>query len=225
MRRASLPMSKIDERTKSVVRVLAVAYEDDAAFVRALADGHPPAAAAAWDKFAPLVRGLLWKAIGPGSDIDDLLQDVFLTLFKRVRDLRDPSALTSFVVGITIRTARSELRRRRLRRWLLLSDDGELPEVAAAASDHAGRQALRSFYAILDKLDPEARLVFVLRHTDGLELTEMAISLGCSLATVKRRLAKATERVLVHVRRDPVLLAFLGPENIARYESNHGAES
>lgn len=192
-----------------MVRALPHAFADDPALVRALVARQPAAAAAAWDRFSPLVRGLLWQSLGAFSDVDDLAQDVFLHFFRRIPDLRDPNALSSFIVGITIRVARGELRRRRLRRWLRLSDDGALPDVPTAGADIDAREALLRLYAILDKVDDEARLAFVLRYVQGLELTEVAEALGCSLATAKRRIAKANQRVAVHARGDRSLEPFL----------------
>jgi len=192
-----------------VVRALPSAFADDPALVRALMARQPAAAAAAWDRFSPLVRGLLWQSLGAYSDVDDLAQDVFLHFFRRIPDLRDPNALSSFIVGITIRVARGELRRRRLRRWLRLSDDGALPDVPTAGADIDAREALQRLYAILDKVDDEARLAFVLRYVQGLELTEVAEALGCSLATAKRRIAKANQRIAVHARGDRSLEPFL----------------
>lgn len=192
-----------------MVRALPHAFADDPALVRALVARQPAAAAAAWDRFSPLVRGLLWQSLGAFSDVDDLAQDVFLHFFRRIPDLRDPNALSSFIVGITIRVARGELRRRRLRRWLRLSDDGVLPDVPTAGADVDAREALTRLYAILDKVDDEARLAFVLRYVQGLELTEVAEALGCSLATAKRRIAKASQRIAVHARGDRSLEPFL----------------
>ncbi len=190
-----------------VVRALRVSYPDDRALLSALAEGHPAAAAAFWDRFAPLVRGLLRQSLGPRAEIDDLTQDVFLTLFRRAREIRDN--LRSFVVGVCIRVARGELRRQRIRRWLHLSSDDALPEVPVREADHVSRDGLMRLYAILDRLDADARLAFVLRHTQGLEGSEIAAALGCSLATAKRRLAKAQERLLVHARNDPALMHLL----------------
>jgi RNA polymerase sigma-70 factor (ECF subfamily) len=192
----------------SVVRTLPLHFGTDAELAGALAEGQPPAAAAAWDRFAQLVRSLLWKALGPNSDIDDLVQDVFITLFRRAKDLRDHDALSSFIVGITVRTARAELRRRRVRRWVGFAEDGVLPDVAVPEVDLAGRESARKLYELLDKLDSGSRLVFVLRHAQGLELAEVAEALGCSLATAKRKLAKANERVLFHAKREPALQRF-----------------
>jgi RNA polymerase sigma-70 factor (ECF subfamily) len=199
-----------------MVRTLPRAFDDEASFVAALVDRQPAAAAAAWDRFAPLVRGLLWQALGVGSDVEDLTQDVFLTFFRRIGDLRDPNAVSSFLVSIAIRVARNELRRRRLRRWLSLSDDGELPERSAPTVDGDAREALARLYAILDRLDSDTRLAFVLRFVRGMELTEVATALGCSLATAKRRIAKASERIALHARGDvslaPYLAAGAAPE-------------
>lgn len=186
-------------------------YPDDAAFVAALVAKQPEAAGAAWDLFAPLVRSLLWQSLSARSDVDDLTQEVFLLLFRRIGSLREPSALRSFVVGITIRVARSELRRRRVRRWLRLTESGELPDEATMGDDSNAREAVRRLHAILDKMDDEPRLAFVLRYVQGLELTEVAAALGASLATVKRRIAYVHERIAVHARGDAFLEPFLQP--------------
>lgn len=192
----------------SVVRSLPVPYADDVRLAEGLRAGSPHAVASAWDRFHPLVRRLLTRSLGLSDEIDDLVQDVFITLFRRVVDLRDETALRSFVVGIVIRTARSELRRRRVRRWVTLSPTGVVPDLSVPEMDHASRQALQQLYGILDRLDADSRLAFVLRHADGMELTDVADALGCSLATVKRKIAKATERVMVHARKNDALAAF-----------------
>ena len=76
-----------------------------------------------------------------------------------------------------------------MRRFLVRSDTGHLPEAPSREADQASRQLLRRFYEVLDKLNAQARLVFVLRRVEGLTLEEVAESMDLSLATVKRRLA------------------------------------
>jgi RNA polymerase sigma-70 factor (ECF subfamily) len=191
------------------VHRLPLAGGDDASLARALADGQPAAASIAWDRFAPLVRGILRRSIGPDAEVEDAVQEVFLRFFRQIGGLRDPGALRPFLIGITLHVAGTALRRRRLRRWLRLTADGDLPERAGAAADGDARAALRRLYAMLDRLDDAGRLLFVLRHFEGLELTELAEAQGTSLATVKRRMTKVTARVLAMIERDPVLAEYV----------------
>jgi RNA polymerase sigma-70 factor, ECF subfamily len=180
-------------------------YATEEELAEGLARQERSAAAEAWDCYAPLVRSLLARSLGPSVDVDDRVQEVFLTLWRRAPDLRDLGALRSFVVSITVRVARSELRRRRYLGWLSFHADEELPDLEGAPPDHDAREAVRRLYVVLGKLTPDARLAFTLRYADGMELTEVAAALDCSLATVKRRLSHATERVLFHAKNDPHL--------------------
>jgi len=182
---------------------------DDGALARLAAEKDPRAAAALWDRYATLVRGILRRTLGPSADVEDLVQDAFIGLFRTLPGLRDPDALRSFVVGTALRVARSELRRRRVRRWLSLTSSGAMPDAAQeGASDPEARRAVKRLYEVLDKIDDRGRMAFVLRYIEGYELTEVAEALGCSLATTKRALGKAQERVNAMVKRDPLLAQY-----------------
>src|SRR5258708_37171888 len=121
-----------------------------------------------------MVRGVLYRSVGPSHDVEDLVQDVFVGFFKNVGTLRDASSLRPFLVGIALRTARSALRKRRVRKWLRLSDDGVVPEVATNDGDPRTREAVRRLYAILDELDDRDRLPLGLEHHRGHRLTRTA---------------------------------------------------
>jgi RNA polymerase sigma-70 factor (ECF subfamily) len=175
----------------------------DAELVLAAQRRDPRAAAIVWDRYSALVRGLLIRSIGPTADVEDLVQEVFIGFFRNVSSLRDPAALRSFLVGIAIRQAKSALRKRRVRRWLHLSDPAELPEVVG--SDGRPQQALSRLARILDGLPDKDRLAYVLRHFEGHELPEVATHLGCSLATVKRWIARAEAHVETIAKDDPIL--------------------
>jgi RNA polymerase sigma-70 factor (ECF subfamily) len=186
--------------------------EDDAALVAAVRARAPLAAGRLWDRYSNPSRRLLRRILGPAAEVEDALQEVFLRLFRDIDSLREPTALRSFVIGITLHVAGSELRRRRARRWLLLSDDGVLPERddGAEIHDDEARRALYALYRLLDRLDTKRRVVFVLRYIEGLELAELSLVLGCSLATTKRRVADAAERISRLAARDPHLCHYAG---------------
>jgi len=188
---------------------LALAQVDDASLARAASEGDPRAPGAIWDRFAPTVRRILKRSIGPMADVEDLMQEVFLSLFKQLPTLREVSALRAFIIGICVRVLGTELRRRRVRRFLMLTERGALPEAESLPSDPGARAAVTSLYRILDGLQVETRLIFTLRYLDDLQLTEIASALRVSLATAKRRLAKATTHVQLLVEREPALKQYL----------------
>ena len=174
----------------------------------AACDGDPRAAIAIWRRYGVQVRSKLLRWVG-AHDLDDHVQEVFSRLFEQLPRLRQPSALRSFLIGITLRVACTELRRRR--RWRLrLTSTGELPDLAEqGADDGTGREALSRFEAILCRLAPRTRRVFVLRYIEKLELVDVAAAMDISLATAKRHLARASTRVFAMAEREPALAEYV----------------
>jgi RNA polymerase sigma-70 factor (ECF subfamily) len=180
----------------------------DEDLAQAACDGDPRAPIAIWRRYGVQVRSKLLRWIGP-HDLDDHVQEVFSRLFEQLPRLRQQSALRSFLIGITLRVACTELRRRR--RWRLrLTATGELPELAAQGTDDGTcREALTRFEAILTKLAPRTRRVFVLRYVEKLELVDVAAAMDISLATAKRHLSRASMRVFAMAEREPALVDYV----------------
>jgi RNA polymerase sigma-70 factor (ECF subfamily) len=184
------------------------AQAQDHELADALVAGEAWAAAATWNKHAPMVFRFLHRALGPTADVEDLTQEAFVGVFSGVRALRNREALRSFIFSVAVRTLRGELRRRRGRKIFQLSTMAQMPDVAVPALDAESRQALRRFYAILDLLSADDRSAFALRHLEGMQLEEVAEALDISLATAKRRLRRAAELVSRYAQRDPALAPY-----------------
>jgi len=174
----------------------------DMELARALIDGSPGAAELAWERYAPLVHRIVSRAIGPDAEVEDVTQEIFYRLFSRIGTLRKPEALRSFVISFAIRIVKWELRRRRARRWLTLSETGDVPDEQLMVMDAESRYSLRRLYALLDRLSTRERLVLVLRHVEGMTLEEIAEAMELSLATVKRGLRRASLRIAQMVDAD-----------------------
>jgi len=174
----------------------------DTELARALIGGDPHAAELAWERYAPLVHRIVSRAIGPDAEVEDVTQEIFYRLFSRIGTLRKPEALRSFVISFAIRIVKWELRRRRARRWLTLSETGEVPDEQLMVMDAESRYSLRRLYALLDRLSTRERLVLVLRHVEGMTLEEIAEAMELSLATVKRGLRRASLRIAQMVDAD-----------------------
>jgi RNA polymerase sigma-70 factor, ECF subfamily len=204
----------------------ALATADDATLACAMIARADYAPRVAWSRFAPMVHRMLKRAFGPGQDVEDMVQDVFMCLFRKVGGLREPQSLRAFVISITTRTIKYELRRRRVRRWIRLSDAiSDLEGPHAEQPDVAARQALMKFYSILDRLSAHDRAAFVLRFFEGLELTDVASALGISVSTAKRHLTRIWTRVTLLVGRSPELAGYLPrPSRQAEHGPEQGRE-
>ena len=174
----------------------------DTALAHALMAGDAQAAELAWDRYAPLVHGIVSRALGPDGEVEDVTQEIFYRLFSRIGTLRKPEALRSFVISFAVRIVKWELRRRRARRWLTLSETGDVPEEQMQVMNAESRYALQRLYALLDLLSARERLVLVLRHVEGMTLEEIADAMDLSLATIKRVLRRAATRVSEMVNAD-----------------------
>jgi len=186
---------------------------DDADLARALIDGHPEAPRAVWSRFAPLVRGVVRRSLGPDHGIEDLVQEVFASVFAKPDRLREPAAFRAFLISVTLNSVSYELRRRRVRRWVGLSQSAELPDIRVVESNPDAREALIRFYRILDGVRTRDRLAFVLRYVEGMEVAEVARAMKTSVPTARRCFTRAYQRVSLLASRDPFLAEYLASSN------------
>jgi RNA polymerase sigma-70 factor (ECF subfamily) len=181
----------------------------DAELVLEAARGDRQAIAEIWLRYRSLVRSVLLATLGFDQDIDDLVQEVFLGLFKAVSRVRDGAALPAILSRIAVRRAGMTLRRRRVRAITLLLPWTQLPEIMVLPPDFDDRLALAALYRLLDRVQHRPRVAFLLHHVLGLDLTHLASTLGVSLSTAKRAIAEGRKRVLELARDEPRLQRFL----------------
>jgi RNA polymerase sigma-70 factor (ECF subfamily) len=155
------------------------------------------------------MSGMLYRILGPDPELSDILQDCFVRALSSIDQVRDPSALDSWVMGVTVMTAKTHLQRRVRRSWLKLSRSEELPEPVFEDTEPALREALRVTYRILAQLGVDERLIFVLRHNEQMTIAAIASHLSLSMSTVKRRLTRAEQRFLAMARKEPALKSWL----------------
>lgn len=184
---------------------------NDAALARALISGESWAPWVAWQRFAPLVRNVIERLLRSGAEVDDLVQDTFLIFFNRVMTLQRADAIRSFMISISVKVARRELRRRRVRR-LVMQSDLQSPSAVhpAVHQDPDAREALAHFVDILGRLNDGDRAAFVQHVVQNAALVEVASAAHTSLSTIKRRLASTWSRIAFEVGNDQALCHYPG---------------
>jgi RNA polymerase sigma-70 factor (ECF subfamily) len=145
----------------------------------------------AFRRYSPYVAAIGLRVLGRRDEVDDLVQDVFLVAARGLERLRDARATRAWLATVTIRIARRKLRLRRLRRWLSLDEQLDYQALADDRASPEVRALLARVYRALDELAAEDRIAWTLRFVEGEELERVALMCGCSLATAKRRIARA----------------------------------
>ena len=130
---------------------------------------------------------------GSTADVEDIVHDAFVRAHGRLGELREPAAFRSWLGSIVVRLVRTRLRRRRLVAMLGLAsaEPVDLDAVADPGVDPESRVLLAQVYALLQTLPADERIAWTLRYVERHRLESVAELVGCSLATAKRRIARA----------------------------------
>lgn len=142
---------------------------------------------ALYEKYAPFVWRTL-RGFGVASgDIDDAVQEVFLVVHRSLADFEGRSSLRTWLCSITLGVARNATRKRRRQEAAL----SKLGAGAPSASPTGALDAIDLVNVVLNELDEDKRLVFVLAELEQLTAPEIAEALKMNVNSVYSRLRLA----------------------------------
>lgn len=155
------------------------------------------------------VHRTLFRILGSNRDIEDLIQEAFLSIFRSIEGFRGESSLATWCCAITTRVAWAYIERRKPASASL----DLVPELPAHDPDAervvAARQAAQRLYAALDRIDAKQRVAFALAVIDGRSLAEVAEMTDASVVAVKTRVWRARRELERRARKDTLLNAYL----------------
>jgi RNA polymerase sigma-70 factor, ECF subfamily len=136
------------------------------------------------------------------ADIDDVCQEVFVVVHRKLPEFEPRASIKSWLYGICIRAAAAHRRKAPVRREV----PTESPEEGSAAwggpeASLESREALVMLDRALDALDADKREVFVLYEVEELAMSEVAQIVGCPLQTAYSRHTAARAHVVAFFRR------------------------
>lgn len=146
-------------------------------------------------RHGPLMRVYAGRLLGTDLESDDVVQDAFLTAWRRLSDLEDPSRLRPWLMRIV---SNKSIDRLRVRRDHDDIDAHDAPASREAAPDRVveSRLQLDAMWTALDKLPLDQRRCWLLRETGGWSYAEIAEALQLPLSTVRGQIARARKFLL-----------------------------
>ncbi len=200
-------------------RSILVNVSVDEPLLRAAGKGDPRAFQQLYEQHAPVVFRVAFRLLGNRLDAEDVTQEVFVTLYRRLGTFDFRSSFQTWCYRITVNACYDKMRKQKRRAAYqagYVEDDNGVP--ATVQADHQPEpvqrvliQDLQRFVEqALARLHPDLRTALVLKEIEELSYQEIAAIMTCSQGTVASRLARARQQVAQYLRRAGIDATYLG---------------
>jgi RNA polymerase sigma-70 factor (ECF subfamily) len=181
------------DRTFAVTQAMAAIDEN----VELAASGDVAAFEALYHRHYRRVYSLCYRMTRSASAAEDLTQNVFIQLFRKLKTFRGASSFTTWLHRLTVNEVLMHFRKNVVKKEQT-TDDGTTPTQIVSGTQNPARMSLVDRIALdeaIEQLSPGYRAVFILHDVEGYEHEEISRMLGCAVGTSKSQLHKARLRL------------------------------
>jgi RNA polymerase sigma-70 factor (ECF subfamily) len=159
-------------------------------------------------RYEPRLRQLLFRVLGDADDVEDVLVDVFLRLWRNAPRFRGECEVSTWIYRLATTAATDMLRSRRKARrqtapleagWEVAAPPSCGPEQSLLAREEETR-CRAAVAAALERLTPEQRVVITLYYFENLSYREIAAVTGVAQTTVRMRLFCGRRKMLSYIQ-------------------------
>lgn len=170
----------------------ALNQDDDFALIKRFIDGDESTFRDLVLKHKDKVRNLVYLTVGNREMIDDISQDVFISVFNKLKYFRFESQFTTWLYRITVNKCKDHLRKIKIRSIFIPIKESE-EEYGGSSMSSEYVDTTEIVQQAISKLPEKLRIPLIMREVDGLSYKEIADSLECEVGTVKSRIFRARE--------------------------------
>lgn len=174
----------------------------DYALAQKAAGGDMEAFESLYERHNRRVYSLCLRMTQNASEAEDLAQEVFIQLFRKIGSFRGESAFTTWLHRMTVNQVLMHFRKRSVK-LEQTTEEGETPVQVVKGTENPNNMPVVDRIALdkaIEQLPPGYRTVFTLHDIEGHEHEEIARMLGCSVGTSKSQLHKARMKLRTLLR-------------------------
>lgn len=169
--------------------------EEDFDLIRRFIEGDERTFNKLLNKHKDKVRNLVYLTLGDSEFVDDISQDVFISVFNKLGEFRFESKFTTWLYRITVNKCRDYLRKKRVRSiFVPIKETDKEPSTRFRAESIDIPQLVRR---AIEKLPEKLKVPLIMRDIDGLSYKEIADALFCEVGTIKSRIFRARESLKI----------------------------
>jgi len=177
------------EQKENMQQPKILSLDDDFSLIKQFIDGDELVFSELLKRHKDKVRNIIYLTLSNTDGVDDIAQEVFITVYRHLKNFRFESQFTTWLYRITINKCKDHLRKKNIRSIFLPLKDEE-PVFESINEDTDIKHIVRNAIATLpDKL----RIPLVLKDLEGFSYQEIADTMECEIGTVKSRIFRARE--------------------------------
>lgn len=191
---------------KASPRSSPMSEEDELSLIHRAQEGDRPAFEALVRLYDKTVLRVALQVVGSPEEARDLYQEAFLKVYRSIRNFRSDAKFSTWLYRIVMNVCFDHLRRQKTRKEIAVPEveDGEreffqsVPDEQPASDPERSTQSkeiAQRIQVALDRLNPRERMVFELKHYQGLKLRAIGEICHTSEQTVKNCLFRATQKL------------------------------
>jgi RNA polymerase sigma-70 factor, ECF subfamily len=181
---------------------------DEDRLIASAAVGNTTAFRQLYERHRTDVARLVYRMLGGRGDLEDVIQEVFVQVYKSLKDFRGQSKFSTWLHRVTVNVVLMHRRAARSRPAFseepptdaLIPGDDIRPD-----EDADRRERVRAFGRLLERLADKKRIVFVLHELEGIAPGEIAKIVGAPVLTVRTRLFYARRELEAMLADEPAL--------------------
>jgi RNA polymerase sigma-70 factor (ECF subfamily) len=166
--------------------------DDDFSLIKRFNDGDESAFRALISRHKEKVRNLIYLTLGNTDSLDDISQEVFISVYRKLKSFRFESQFTTWLYRITVNKCRDHLRKIKIRSIFspFTTESENLISPEQVPDDYDIKLIVRQAVATLPE---KLRIPLILKDFDGLSYQEISETMGVELGTIKSRIFRARE--------------------------------
>ena len=168
-----------------------LSLDDDFSLIKRFIEGDETTFRLLVQRHKDKVRNIVYLTLGNIDSVDDIAQDVFLTVYKNMNKFRFESQFSTWLYRITVNRCKDYLRKKRIRNIFISVKENEAEP--AYQSSHEHKDIAEIVRKGIEELPEKLKVPLLLKDFEGFSYQEIAQTVNCEIGTVKSRIFRARE--------------------------------
>ncbi len=182
-----------NDKEKDLQQPQILSIDDDYSIIRQFIDGDQSAFQVLVKRHKEKVRNIIYITMNNSALVDDIAQDVFITVFRNLKHFRFESQFTTWLYRITVNRCKDYLRRINVRKIFSPIEDGY--DVSEYSTPVENNDISKIVMDAISKLPVKLRMPLILKDIEGFSYQEISETLKCEMGTVKSRIFRGREKL------------------------------